>query len=292
MSLKNVLFATAALNFLPFAALAQVGSSPAAATAPAAAAQPASTPVTHTEFEELLHKTLVDHPEIIMEAVKKMREKTMAESSKQMQESMAQHKQELLADTTSPSLGDPKTTDLTIVEFFDYHCGYCKHMLPVMTQLTENDKKLRVIFREFPILAEDSVLASRAAIAVYNIDKTKYFEYHSLLMKSSGKFDEKTLLDMGKRIGIDPKKLKKEMASTDITKQLDDTRQLADEMGVRGTPALVVGDEMLPGAVSYEDMQKYVAKAREDQKNKKTDLDAIKKDSAAKPEDKKEEDKK
>lgn len=274
MSLKYVLLLSA---FLPLQALAQTAASEPASSAPmiaatspaaavAAAPKPdligANAPVTHGEFEELVKKTLLDNPEIVMDAVKKLHDKHMEESNKQMQESMAKHKDELVNDTTSPSVGDSKTADVTVIEFFDYHCGYCKHMLPVMTQLIHNDKKVRVVFREFPILAEDSVLASRAAIAVYNIDKDKYFDFHTELMKSSGKFDEKSLAEAAKRVGVDPKKMKKEMDNPDITKLLDNTRAIAEDMGIRGTPALIVGGEMLPGAVPYEDLAKVIDNAR------------------------------
>jgi len=311
MSLKYFLLATASLALvLPFHAMAETAaeSPAAAAAAPASADKPATAPadktvtaekkaatspadktaaapvtnpnapVTHAEFEALLHETLLNNPEIVMEAVKKLHDKHMEESNKQMQESLSKHKEELANDTLSPSVGDAKTSDVTVIEFFDYHCGYCKHMLPVVTQLLNEDKKVHFIFREFPILSEDSVMASRAAIAVYNIDKEKYFDFHTALMKFSGKFDEKSIADIAKKVGVDPKKLKKEMANPEITDMLDKTRAIAEDLGIRGTPALIIGGELLPGAVPYDDMVKVIENAR---KGVKPESDAKSKAEAA-----------
>ena len=278
MKLKNILLVTAALSVaLPMAAIAETATSPASATSPTAAAEPNkvpdNSPVTHAQFQSLLRETLLNDPEIVMDAVKKLHEQHEQDAQKQMGEALAKHKDQLMSDTKSPSIGDPKTTDVTVVEFFDYHCGYCKHMLTTVSQIVDEDKKVRFIFREFPILSEDSVTAARAAIAVYRIEPDKYFDFHTALMKSTGKFDEKSLADIAKKVGVSPSKMKKEMENPEITKMLDENRAIAEDMGIRGTPALIVGDQVLPGAIPHDDLAKLIATTRS----------GVKPDAAAKP---------
>lgn len=241
---------------LPFIALAQTP-----AAAPAAAA-PSTAPITRAELPALVKEALMNEPEMIMQAVQKMREKQQAEAEKKTTESIAANKAGLFNDADSPSVGDEKTADITIVEFFDYHCGYCKHMLPTITQLLKDDKKVRVVFKEFPILSEDSALAARAAVAVNRIAKDKYFAYHTALMKHEGKYEEKNLLEMAQKEGIDSAKLKAEMAKPEVTAVLDKMRKLGEDIGVRGTPAIVMNDHFLPGAADVDEMKRMIANVR------------------------------
>jgi protein-disulfide isomerase len=218
-------------------------------------------PITRAELPGLVREIIMNDPDLIMDALKKLRENQASKSKQEMKDSLSKHKEEFASDTVSPAVG-PKDATVTIVEFFDYHCGYCKQMLPTITKLLETDKKVRVVFREFPILSEDSVTAARAAIAVYRLNKDKYFPFHSALMAAKGKFDEATLMDTAKKLGIDTGKLKKEMENPEITAQLDKNRQLAEDIGIRGTPALIVGDELYPGAMPYEDLLDIVTRTR------------------------------
>lgn len=295
---RKLLITVSAVCLLPLAALAQTATPPAPgadapasvvpgaaanptaaattaataaavpATAPVAAATPApaaAAPVTHGELPALVEQILVENPDIVMKAAQKMREKQVADSKKQASQSLEQHKSDIYGDTTSPTIGDPKG-DVTVVEFFDYHCGYCKQMMPSLQQLAKDDKKVRIIFREFPILSEDSVTASRAALAVNNIAKDKYFDFHMALMKTTGKFDEKAIMAAAKKVGINTDKLKTEMASNDITAQLDKNRELGESLGIRGTPALIVDDQLVPGAMPYDDLKKMIEQIRSGKK--------------------------
>ncbi len=248
---------------LPFAAFAQTATAPAIpAPAPAAAPAAANAPVTRQDIPALVKEALMNDPEMIMQAVQKLREKQQAEAEKKTANAIATNKAGLFNDADSPSVGDEKTADITIVEFFDYHCGYCKHMLPTITQLLKDDKKVRVVFKEFPILSEDSALAARAAIAVNRIAKDKYFAYHTALMKNEGKFEEKSLLEMAQKEGIDSAKLKAEMAKPEVTAVLDKMRKIGEDIGVRGTPAIVLNDHFLPGAAELEDIKVMIANVR------------------------------
>lgn len=241
MSLKNIAIALSVCA-LPFSAFA---------------ADP-NAPVTRAELPALIKEALINDPDIMLQVMKKLRDKQAADSQKDFKQSIEKNRAELFNDTTSPSVGDAKTADVTLVEFFDYHCGYCKRQTPVITQLLNEDKKVRVVFREFPILSEDSNLAARAALAVHNIAKDKYFAFHTALMKSTGRFDEKMLLDLAEKEGVDSKKMKAEMERPEINAMLEKNRRMADDLGIRGTPAIVTGDQLVAGAMSYEDLKKLV----------------------------------
>jgi protein-disulfide isomerase len=253
------------VTLVSFHAAAQTVAAPATiaapAVVPAAPVSAGSRPVTHDEFSALLRETLMAQPEMLKDAVQKLREKQEVEAKQKTAEGLAKHKAELFTDTSSPSTG-PADADVTFVEFFDYHCGYCKHMLPAVTQLLQEDKKVRFIFKEFPILSDDSVTASRAALAVNNIAKDKYFEYHTALMKHDGKFDEKTLLSIAKKLGINSDKLKTEMGKQEITAILDKDRAIAADLGITGTPSVIVGNTVMPGAVALEDLKKVANNTR------------------------------
>jgi protein-disulfide isomerase len=261
MSFSRFLTISTALALLPLAATAQ-----SAAPATPAAAPSDARPVTRGELPGLIREALMSNPEMIKEAVQKLREKQEAEAKKKTAEAMVKYKDALFNDASSPSVGDAKTADVTFVEFFDYHCGYCKHILPDITKLMSEDKKVRFIFKEYPILSEDSVTAARAALAVNRIAPDKYFDYHTALMKNEGKFDEKALLDIAKKLKIDTAKLKTEMASPEITAILDKNREMGTELGISGTPSLVIVDTLVPGAVPLEDMKKMVANVRSGKK--------------------------
>jgi len=287
MSFSRFVTFTSLACLLPLAANATEVTTAPAVQAPApvavaptpAATTNASAPVTRGEFTAMVRETLLNNPEIIMDAVKKMREKQEAETKKKAAEGLVKYKSDIF-DAESPSVG-AKDADVTIVEFFDYHCGYCKHLLPVVTQAINEDKKVRFIFKEFPILSEDSVTAARAALAVNRVAKDKYFDFHQALMKSNVKFDEKMLLETAKKLGIDTAKLKAEMGKPEITAILDKNREIAGTLNISGTPALIMGDEIAPGAVSYEELKSMIQAVRSGKKPVE-ELQATKEAEAAK----------
>jgi protein-disulfide isomerase len=231
-----------------------------AALAFCAPAQAADT-LTKSDVEKIVKETIANNPELIMESLKKNQEKQRADADKKSKAALKDRAKEILADKNAPIAGNPKG-DVTVVEFFDYHCGYCKKMLPTVTDLIKSDKKVRVMFREFPILSPDSEMAARAALAVFHLKPESYFDFHTALMNISGKYDEAMLIDEAKKLGIDEDKLKKEMESKWVDEELKKSRDLADALAIRGTPAFIVGDQLIPGAASLEDLKKAVAAAR------------------------------
>jgi protein-disulfide isomerase len=263
----RALLLSVSTSALSFAALAAETAPAVAVPAPASTlttvpAPAASATVTRQELPALVREVLMNEPEIVMDAVKKLKEKQAEEAKQKSMESIAKNKEALLNNPGAPSIGDTKTADVTLVEFFDYHCGYCRHLLPELTKLSKEDPKLRIVFKELPILSDDSTAAARAALAVHRIAKDKYFEFHTALMAHEGKYDEKSLLDIAKKLGINTEKLKAEIPKAEVTAELDKNRQLAEEIGIRGTPALIIGSELYPGAMPYDEMKKAVETAR------------------------------
>jgi protein-disulfide isomerase len=262
MKRLNLIAATTCLSLAMLqTAWAQTAAAPAANTVIAPAGD-ASAPVTRGEIPQLVKDAILADPEVIMQAVRKLRDKQEEEGKKASAEAFEKNKAILLNDTVSPSIGDAKTADVTIIEFFDYHCGYCKQLLPTMQQLINEDKKVRIIFREYPILSEDSVTAARAALAVHRIAPAKYWDFHTALMKSQGKYDEASLSAIATQLGIDANQLKTEMTKPEITEYLDNNRKIGEDLGVRGTPAMFIGNKMLPGAVPYATIKRLVEEVR------------------------------
>lgn len=219
-------------------------------------------PVTHAEFSAMLREALMKDPDMIIEAVKGAQTKQRAQVEQEIKKGIEKHADDLYKDTTSPSVGDAKKADITLVEFFDYHCGYCKRMFPEMAQLVQEDPKVRIVFREFPILSEDSVTASRAALAVNKLYPGKYFAFHTALMDTTGAFNDQTLEAIAKKQNLSWDKIKKEMDSPEIKALLDANHALAEDLGIRGTPAVLVGTQFIPGAIPLEQLKKAIADAR------------------------------
>ena len=230
----------------------------------ASAADPA---ISREQFSAMLKQTLDENPEIIMDAIKKLQSKQQEDGNKIAADSIGKNKDDLFNNPNAGSAGaSAKDADITIVEFFDYHCGYCKHMLAPLTQLINTDKKVRVVFIDFPILSQDSANAARAAVAVNRINKKKYFDFYTAAMQESGKFDETTIENIARKIDIDPDKLKAEMAKKEVGDILQKNRSLGETMAIHGTPALIINDQFFPGALSLDELQRAIDAARKAKK--------------------------
>lgn len=225
----------------------------------------ANAPVTHAELPALVKQAILDDPDILMEAEQKLREKNMAEMSKKSEAALRKYKAALVR-SDAPSIGS-KNADVTMVEFFDYHCGYCKQLYSSIVKLDKTDKKLRIVFREFPILAPDSTTAARTALAVNRIAPDKYFAFYGALMKTAGEqFTDKMLMKTAEKVGVSTAKLKAALNDDAVTKSIDDelkeNRTMAQAIGIRGTPGIIIGDHLFPGAMAYETLTKVIADIR------------------------------
>jgi protein-disulfide isomerase len=160
-------------------------------------------------------------------------------------------------------LGNAKG-DVTLVEFFDYNCGFCKGALPQMMSLLKDDTNLRVVLKEFPVLGPGSVEASKVAVAVRMQDKTgkKYLDFHQKLLGGRGKADMARALAVAKEVGMDMGRLEKDMASDEARASLEESLKLAETLGLNGTPSYVVGDDVMIGAVGLDALRSKISTVR------------------------------
>jgi len=211
-------------------------------------------------IEKMIHQYIMDNPEVLLESVKQHQEAREQARQEHAKKAVAVLAKELNADPASPVAGNPKG-DVTVVEFFDYRCGYCKRVQPVIQKLLEDDKNVKLVFKEFPILGPDSMIAARAALAVWNTDRSKYVAFHDALM-AGRTVNESTVIKLAEKAGIDAAALKKAMADAEIDAALARNFQLAEALNINGTPAFVVGDQLVPGAIDLGKLKELIATAR------------------------------
>lgn len=237
----------------------------AAALASATAAQQTmSTPSVDPEFGEKVRAYLLQNPEVLIEALDILEARRRDQQAQADADLIASQADELYNDGASHVFGDPDG-DVTIVEFADYRCGYCKAAHPQVAELLESDGDIRLILKEFPILGPESTLAARAALAGRRIDPERYADYHDAMMGWRGALDEDAIFALAKRVGYDEAALREEMEDPAIAEHIRDTYALARALGVEGTPSFVIGDRVVRGFVQIDQMRELVAEARAEQ---------------------------
>ncbi len=198
-------------------------------------------------------------PEIVLNAAKEFQKKQDAENGKKAAEALGKNKDKLFNSSADPIFGNPKG-DVTFAVFFDYNCGYCKKATEPMRKLIEADKNVKIVLKEYPILAESSRVAARAALAAQK--QKKYAELHNALMDNKGALSEDSIMEMAVKAGLDKDKLKKDMESADVAAQLQANSDLGREIGAHGTPTFIIGDKIIPGAMELTEMKKLVDDVR------------------------------
>ena len=239
-----------------FALLAIFGLLAGAEAAPAASFNDAQ----KRDIETIVHDYLVKHPEVMIEVMSELDAKQAAAEARQQNDAIAVNKAAIYTDPTSFVAGNPKG-DITIVEFFDYHCGYCKRAFGPLMNAVKDDGNIRLILKEFPILGPDSVVASHAALAAGK--QGKYFEMHQALYRNKGDLDDQRIMEIARSIGLDTAKLKRDMADPEIEKTIARNEKLASALGVKGTPGFIIGGKSHPGALDAEELAAAVKDARE-----------------------------
>ena len=210
-------------------------------------------------IEAIVRDYLSNNPEALLDALQAAEDKLKSESKDKVVQALSARRREVLDDPESPVGGNPKG-DVSLVEFFDYRCPYCKQVEPALEALLGQDKQLRFVYKEFPVLGPDSVTASRAALAARK--QGKYDALHRALMSTKGQLDEATVLKVAQSVGLDSERLKRDMAAPEIDRALKANLQLAEALDIRGTPGFIIGDEIVPGAVDLETLKGLIATAR------------------------------
>jgi protein-disulfide isomerase len=211
------------------------------------------------KVEKIVHDYLMAHPEVIKEALIALQAKEQAEQDASRNQAVAAHKDELMNDPATPVAGNPMG-DVTLVEFFDYHCPYCKAVAGPLQQLLQQDKGVRLVLKEFPILGDDSKLASRAALA--SVAQGKYWAFHQALLDHRGGFDLDTVKSIAKGVGLDPDRLAADMQSDKIPPLISANRKLADALDIGATPTFIINGEVVEGAVPLDALKVLIKKAR------------------------------
>ncbi|NUB24814.1 DsbA family protein [Azospirillum brasilense] len=247
-------------RFRPAAlALAAALALPTGLMAPALQAQSPMDDAQRKAVEEVVRDYILKNPEIILEAVDSLQKRQKMAEEQKAKTALAENKAALFQNPADPVAGNPKG-DVTVVEFFDYQCGYCKAVQADTERLIKDDGKLRFVFKEFPILSPASLTAAKAALA--SRGQGKYLEFHNALMAHRGQLDDDVIQRLAKSVGLDTDKLKKDMNSPEVLKVIAANQALAEELGIRGTPAFIIGDELVPGAIKLDQMKDLVAAAR------------------------------
>jgi protein-disulfide isomerase len=215
--------------------------------------------VRHMSFNHKVRSYLISNPEIFAEAAQALQKRADRQRVAQRKSSLAALKRLVRSPRGLPVLGNAKG-DVTVVEFFDYRCPYCKQSLEVLQRLVSDDPNLRLVFKEFPILGPESVYASRAAIA--SREQGKYLELHHALMSHRGQLDQKSVLNIARGVGLDTDRLLVDMEKPKVQAIIKEARLIADRLAITGTPALVIGDEVVPGYADLVTLKRLVREAR------------------------------
>ena len=211
------------------------------------------------EIISILEKHLQDKPDIVIDAIKKFEENEQAAEEQKAKASITDNLAKLNA-ADLPSFGNPDG-DVTVVEFFDYNCGYCKRAVPDIQKITAKDKNVRFVFQEMPILGPSSRTAAQYALAAHK--QGKYFDYHAALMKARGQKNAASLEKIGKTLGLDVDQLKADAKSAEVKQQIEDSITLASTIGIRGTPAFIVDGKLFRGYLGPDGLQDEINKSRE-----------------------------
>lgn len=211
------------------------------------------------QVRDLIRDTLLENPEIVMEAVSVLRARQAEREQAAAQAALKQNAEALFRDDADPVLGNPKG-DVTVVEFFDYQCGYCKRVFgPVMDTIAA-DGNVRLVLKELPILGPESVLAARWSLAADKQERYKAF--HSALMGHRGAITEAVLRQYAKDAGMDVEQAARDAQDPAVEDALRKTMALAAQLGIGGTPAFVIGDQLIPGALDADTLKEAIASAR------------------------------
>ena len=217
------------------------------------------TPTQREAVEGIVRDYLMQNPDLLIEALRGAEDKLNREADAKAEKVLAEQRNKIFADPDTPVGGNPQG-DVTIVEFFDYRCPYCKQVLPALQKLLKEDGKLRFVYKELPVLGPQSVAAAQAALAAQR--QGKYEAFHSSMMAVKGQITEDTVYKVAGSVGLDVDRLKQDMAAPEIEKALKANLALANALNIHGTPGFIIGNHIVPGALDLDTLKTMVADAR------------------------------
>ena len=251
---------TAYLRLFAAALLALLVALPGAAPARAQSFNPEQ----RGEIERIIKEYLLSHPELMQDVMSELEKRQAVAEAEKHRDAVKEHSAAIFTSPRQVTLGNPQG-DVTVVEFFDYNCGYCKRAMTDMMELMKGDGKIKFVLKEFPVLGEGSVQAAQVAAAVRMQDKTggkKYLEFHQKLLTGRGQADKARALAVAKEIGMDVARIEKDIAGEEVKATLEESMKLAEALGLNGTPSYVIGSDVVIGAVGLDALGKKVDAAR------------------------------
>jgi len=251
MSLQKIVLSAlslATVMCIGFASVQAADTAPASDQAASAQKSVKAAALTKDEINTMIHDYIMNNPQVLMQSVEEYQKKSVEDRAAQASK-----------DVNSPEAGNPKG-DVTVVEFFDYNCHYCKGAFPAVQSLIEKDKKVRVVFKEFPILGPTSGTAAKWALAAQK--QKKYFEFHAAMMNNKEPISDELLARVAKNVGMDVDKAKEYVASPDAMIEITKNRKLAEQLDLNGTPAFIIGGNISRGAISEEEMESQISVIR------------------------------
>src|SRR5262245_8193625 len=212
-----------------------------------------------TSIDQQISQYLKDHPEEVVAALKLAQANAEKQKAADALLTVAEKQDQIFNNPADPVVGNV-SGDVTVVEFFDYRCPYCKRVSDSLMTLVQDDPKVKLVYKELPILGPESTVAAKIALAAHR--QGKYEQVHTAFMAHKGSFEQSDLLDLAASVGADPAKLAADMQDPAILGLLQANESLAGALGITGTPGFLLGKQLVPGAISLDDMKKLVATAR------------------------------
>lgn len=214
------------------------------------------------ELGEIIRDYLITNPEVLEEAIQALRAREDERLIARSRSAIRENADDLFRASDDQVIGN-LSGDVTVVEFFDYNCGFCRAVMDTVVELLDSDGNIRFVMKEWPIQNAGSMYAAMLSIASRNQDA--YWEYHNALMSHDGHIDEAVALDIARDIGLDVDRLRTDMEAPEVRAEIEENYRLAEAVGVNGTPSFIIGDTLIPGAVSLERLQQAVEEARRDE---------------------------
>lgn len=216
-------------------------------------------PAEREAIETIIHDYLLKNPDVMIEAIRGAEDKLNHEADAKATKVLSNRGGEIYDDPATPVGGNPRG-DVTIVEFFDYRCPYCKQVLPTLQTVLKEDHNLRFVYKEMPVLGPVSVVAAHAALAAQR--QGRYEAFHTAMMATKGQITDDTVFKVAGSVGLDIDRLKQDMNAPEIERALKANLALAEALNIRGTPGFIVGKKIVPGALDLEALKDMVAEAR------------------------------
>ena len=210
-------------------------------------------------LQQAIHDYILAHPEVLIQSLQQAKLRQQESLAAAVKSKIVAFRKDLLEDPGAPVLGNP-AGDVTLVEFFDYRCAYCRQVEPWLQALIKEDHGVRLVQKEFPILGPASVYAAKVALVAWKLGK--HAEFHNALMAKQGNIDEAVILQIAGSVGLDVARIKVDMNSEEVVSEVQRTMEIARALGLSGTPGFIMGAELVPGATDLATFKSMVDDAR------------------------------